>query len=214
MQRTWGKTELNSPFSKGDQNRLLHPNQKSEGLIKVCISEVFCCISKNHTVWVCLIDLSKFRKEIYRRRKKPQKITNPSKFQTPQKRRHFPRSALPFTCDNTRENKQISIWSSACQTPTHLSLNKAENGAFSLPPCVPSRCCPTVVHQQVWPQAALPQQAAGGRRRRRHFGHGDVEAQAPQLPHKILPGRLGLVGAQLQLQPRGFDPVGGRQQRG
>lgn len=60
----------NSPFSKGDQNRLLHPNQNSESFIKVCIGEVFCCISDNHAVWVCFINLSKLRDKIYRREKK------------------------------------------------------------------------------------------------------------------------------------------------
>lgn len=70
------------------------------------------------------------------------------------------------------------------------------------------------MHQQVRPQATLLQEAAGGRRGRRHFGHRDVEAQGPQLPHEILPGRLGFVGAELQLQPRGFDPVEEQQQRG
>lgn len=70
------------------------------------------------------------------------------------------------------------------------------------------------MHQQVRSEATLLQEAAGGRGRRRHFGHRDVEAQGPQLLHKILPGRLGLVGAELQLQPSSFDPVEGRQQRG
>lgn len=119
------KTWLNSPFSKGDQNRFLHPNQKSESLIKVCIGEVFCCISKNHTVWVCLIDLSKLRDEIYRRRKKQQKnhksltISDPTEVTVlPQIRASLhPREKI---------NKSLSE-SRALQTPTPLSQNKEEN---------------------------------------------------------------------------------------
>lgn len=67
--------------------------------------------------------------------------------------------------------------------------------------------CPTIVHEQVWPQAALLQNAAGCWRWGRHFSHGDVKAHALQLLHELLPGCLGFVSAEPQLQTRCFDPV-------
>lgn len=66
---------------------------------------------------------------------------------------------------------------------------------------------PTVVHEQVRPQAALLQDVAGCWCWGSDFGHGDVKAHALQLLHEILPGRLGFVSAEPQLQTRGFDPV-------
>lgn len=67
--------------------------------------------------------------------------------------------------------------------------------------------CPTVVHKQVRPQAALLQNAAGCWCWGSDFIHGDVKAHALELLHKLLPGRLGFVSAEPQLQPRCFDPV-------
>lgn len=73
--------------------------------------------------------------------------------------------------------------------------------------------CPTVVHEQVRPQVPLLQEATGCRGRGGDFGHRDVEAQAPELLHKLLPRRLGLVSAEPQLQARRFDPVEEKRQR-
>jgi len=86
-----------------------------------------------------------------------------------------------------------------------------------LSPCAsqhPLQRCPTVVHEQVRPQAALLQNAAGCGRWGSDFGHGDVKAHALELLHKLLPGRLGFVSAEPQLQTRCFDPVEQKQQRG
>lgn len=69
------------------------------------------------------------------------------------------------------------------------------------------QCCPTVVHEQVWSQAALLQNAAGCWRWGSHFSHRDVKAHALELLHKLLPGCLGFVSAEPQLQTRCFDPV-------
>lgn len=59
-----------------------------------------------------------------------------------------------------------------------------------LHPQVPGSSRPTIVDKQVWPQASLFQDQAGGRGWGGHLALGDVEAQPPKQPHQVPPGLL------------------------
>lgn len=62
-----------------------------------------------------------------------------------------------------------------------------------------SQWCPTIVHEQMWPQPTLLQKAAGCWCWGGDFSHRDVKAQALQLLHEFLSGRLCFVSAEPQL---------------
>lgn len=70
---------------------------------------------------------------------------------------------------------------------------------------------PTIVDKQVWPQASLLQDQAGGGGWGGHLALGDVKAQPSQQPHQVRPRLLRLIGAKSHLQPGPFQPAEGRQ---
>lgn len=54
--------------------------------------------------------------------------------------------------------------------------------------------------EQVWPQASLLQELAGGWCRGSHLSFRDVKSQPLKQPHQLSPGLLGLIGTESHLQ--------------
>ena len=64
----------------------------------------------------------------------------------------------------------------------------------------------TVIHQQVGPETSLFEDRYGCRSRREYFTNRNVKPQTLQFGYKLLPGCLGLIGAETQLQVWCFQP--------